>query len=45
MEEGNKQVMEFCKLCRLRELIKEADKLMLELDVTYEEISGDAKED
>lgn len=40
MHEGNKQAIQFCKKCRLLELIKEADDIMNELDVTYEEVRG-----
>lgn len=38
MEQGNRPVIQFCKKCKLIELIKESDKLMKELDVEYEEV-------
>ena len=41
MEEGNEQAMIFCKKSRLIKLIQEAEELMNDLDVTYEEIKAD----
>ena len=41
MEQGNEQAMMFCKKCRLIKLIQEAEELMNDLDVTYEEVKSE----
>lgn len=40
MDEGNREAILFCKKCELLSLIEKADKLMKDLDVTYEEVKG-----
>ena len=40
MEAGNREVIQFCKKCRILELLAELDELCNDMDVTYEEVRG-----